>query len=103
MLNITKAIISPKTLGRKQLLVEVLPIYLYDGGKRSETITGYRYTVVLPDCEFEKIGIKIDGDQQLEKPIDTMEVAFENLELYIYWYNGTYQLGARATAIKVKA
>ncbi|NLG04316.1 MAG: hypothetical protein GX567_10890 [Clostridia bacterium] len=47
MIKITDAVISAKTIGRKQLLVDVLPAYNYSDGKRTETIFGYRYVVVL--------------------------------------------------------
>lgn len=98
-MKLTDCIISPKTLGRKLLLVDVSPAYAYADGRRTESITGYRYEVTMPDHRFDKIVIKIDGNQLMESPEDCIEVTFDGLELFIYWNAGNYQLGAKATGI----
>lgn len=98
-MKLTDCIISPRSLGKKILLVDVTPTYVYADGHRTDTISGYRYEVVLPDHRFEKIAVKIDGEQLIETPEDCMEVTFDGLELFIYWSSGTYQLGAHATGI----
>ena len=41
MLNIRDLRIDPASLGRKMLLVDVMPAYEYKDGKRTETVTGY--------------------------------------------------------------
>lgn len=43
MLNLRDLRIDPASLGRKMLLVDVMPAYEYKDGKRTETVTGYRY------------------------------------------------------------
>lgn len=68
MLNIRDLIIDPVSLGAKKLLVDITPAYEYKDGRRMETITGYRYIVALPEHSLEKIGVKIEGKQLLEKP-----------------------------------
>lgn len=41
MLNLRDLRIDPASLGRKMLLVDVMPAYEYKDGKRTETVTGY--------------------------------------------------------------
>lgn len=98
-MKLTDCIVSPKTLGRKMLLVDVSPAYAYANGSRTDDITGYRYEVALPDHRFDKISVKINGNQLIESPEDCVEVTFDGLELFIYWTAGNYQLGAKATGI----
>jgi len=93
--------IDLKSIGSKYWLVEVLPVYVYEGGRRTDNISAYRYMIALPECNLEKIGVKIDGMQQLETPNGYIEVTFTDLELFIYWANGDYQIGARAKGINV--
>lgn len=75
MLNIRDLIIDPASLGAKKLLADITPAYEYKDGRRMETITGYRYIVALPENGLEKIGVKIEGKQLLEKPEGLAEVA----------------------------
>ena len=102
MLKITDVIIDPCTLGDKLWLVDVHPAYSYIDGHRTDTITGYRYTVALPEKNLEKIAVRIDGEQKIEAPNGFVEVTFQNLELYIYWgAQNQPQVGARATDIQL--
>lgn len=41
MLNLRDLRIDPASLGRKMLLVDVMPAYEYKDGKRTEAVTGY--------------------------------------------------------------
>lgn len=103
MLKVTDLKIDTKeTLGKQLLLVDVQPVYAYRDGKRTNDIEGYRYIVALPEHEFDKLGIKIIGKQILNRPEGYQEVIFDGLELFLYWMNGQYNVGARATGIKVK-
>ena len=45
MLNIRDLRIDPASLGSKKLLVDITPAYEYKDGKRTDNLTGYRYTV----------------------------------------------------------
>lgn len=101
-MNLTKLIINPKSLGKQLLLVDIVPVYTYQNGSRTDVIEGYRYVLALPDHAFEKIGIKIAGDKLLDKPDGYIEVSLDGLELFIYWRNGQYELGATATGIHAK-
>lgn len=61
MLSIRDLKIDPASLGSTMLLVDVLPVYAYNSGVRSDTVTGFRYMVALPSHALEKLGVKIDG------------------------------------------
>lgn len=50
---------------------------------------------------MDKIAVRIDGAAQLEPPNGYIEVAFEGLELSIYWKHGSYDVSAKATRVKV--
>ncbi len=100
-MTITDLIIDPKSLGTKLWLVDVAPVYEYKNNKRTENVSGYRYTVAMPEKNLDKISIKIEGKQQLEKPEGYAEVTFHGLEVFIYWMNGQPQIGAKATGISM--
>lgn len=96
---ITDLIIDPKSLGNKLWLVDVVPVYEYKDNKRTENITAYRYVVAMPEKNLDKINVKIEGKQLIEKPDGYAEVKFTGLEVIIYWLNGQPQVGAKATGI----
>ena len=99
MLNIRNLKIDPTSLGEKMLLVDITPAYEYKDGRRLDTVTGYRYIVALPEHGLEKLGVKIDGKQLLEKPDGFAEVEFDGLEVFAYEAQGKTQINARATGI----
>lgn len=100
MLRINDVIIDLRTVGNKFWLTEIVPVHAFANGQRTDTISGHKYVVALPDKNLEKIGIKIDGPQILDAPDSGfVEVKLENLELYFYWQNGQPQVGAKATGI----
>ena len=99
MLNIRNLKIDPTSLGEKMLLVDITPAYEYKDGRRLDTVTGYRYIVALPEHGLEKLGVKIDGKQLLEKPDGFAEVEFTELEVFAYEAQGKTQISARATGI----
>jgi len=100
-MKITDLIIDPRSLGNKLWLVDVAPAYEYKDNRRTDTVTGYRYTVAMPEKELEKINVKIDGKQLMEKPEGYVDVTFTGLEIFIYWSNGQPQVGAKATGISL--
>lgn len=101
MLNIRDLKIDPASLGAKKLLVDITPAYEYKDGHRSDTITGYRYIVALPEHSLEKIGVKIEGKQLLEKPEGFAEVEFSGLEVFAYESQGKTQISAKAAGISL--
>ena len=99
MLNIRDLKINNASLGRKMLLVEVVPAYEYKDKQRTDTITGYRYVVCLVDHHLEKLNVRIDGPPLMEQPDGFVEVAFEGLEVRGYEAQGKVQFTAKATGI----
>ena len=101
MLNIRDLRIDPASLGEKKLLVEIIPSYEYKDGAKTNNISGYRYVVALPKHNLEKISVKIDGEQLMDKPEGFVEVEFENLEILAYEMRGNVQISAKATGISL--
>ncbi len=100
MLSIKDVKIDVASLGEKKLLTAVTPVYEYGkDGKRTDTISGYRYEIVLPEVRFEKLGVKIAGAKLVDEPTGCVEVEFENLEIMAYEMQGRVQLSAKATGI----
>ena len=99
MLNIRDLRIDPVSLGAKKLLVDITPAYEYKDGKRTDNLTGYRYTVALPEHGLDKISVRIEGKQLMEKPEGFVEVEFSGLEVNAYASQGRIQFTAKATGI----
>ena len=99
MLNLRDLRIDPASLGRKMLLVDVMPAYEYKDGKRTETVTGYRYVVCLAEHRLEKLSVRIDGPQLMESPDSFVEVLFSDLEVSGYEAQGKVQFTAKAADI----
>lgn len=101
MLNIRDLRIDPASLGAKKLLVDITPTYEYKDGKRTDNLTGYRYTVALPERGLDKISVRIEGKQLIEKPEGFIEVEFADLEVAAYESQGHVQFTAKATGISI--
>ena len=86
-------------LGKKMLLVEVVPAYEYKDKQRTDTISGYRYVVCLVDHHLEKLNVRIDGAQLMAQPDGFVDVEFEGLEVRGYEAQGKVQFTAKATGI----
>ena len=90
-LKITALRIDPVSLGEIFLLADITPSYEYKDGERTDTLDGYRYSVVLPAHKMEKLSIKVsnriplvDIENSGEIPIGTA-VKFSNLEVGSYY------------------
>ena len=101
MLNIRDLRIDPASIGDKMLLVEIIPAYEYKDGVKTNNIIAHRYVVALPKHNLEKIGVRIDGEQLMDKPECFVEVEFENLEVLAYEMRGNVQISAKATGISL--
>lgn len=99
-MKITDLIIDPASLGNQLWLVGISPAYEYRNNRRTDKITGYRYTVAMVDKGLEKINVKIDGEQLMDEPNGYIPVEFVGLELYIYFAQGQPAVGARAKGIR---
>ena len=100
-MKLTDLIVSPKSLGDKLWLVDVSPAYEYQNNRRTDTVLGYRYSIAMPERGLDKVDVRIDGQQQMDAPNGYEEVRFDNLEVFIYWSKGDYQVGAKATGIHI--
>ena len=101
MIDLSKLIIDPRSVGKKVFLVAVKPAFEYADGKRiGDTPSGYRYVLALPELEMEKLSVRIDGAQQMENPDSFQEVALDGLKLSLYWTPNGHQL--KATAAKIR-
>jgi hypothetical protein len=101
MLNIRNLKIDNASLGEKKLLVDVIPAYEYKDGVKTDKIGGYRYVVALPAHSLEKLNVKIDGEQLMEKPEGFVEVTFTGLEVTAYESQGKTNITAKATGISL--
>lgn len=92
---------ASQTVGKNLVLVDVAPIKAYIDGRRTDETTGHRYTVAMPDKAFDKLVVKIDGEQKLDKPAEGNypKVVFVGLELNLYWTPEGYKVGAKADDI----
>lgn len=101
MLNIRDLRIDPACLGRKKLLVDIVPVYEYKDNKRTDTVVAYRYIVALPELRLEKLGVRIEGRQLMEKPDGFAEVEFDGLEVSAYESQGHAQITAKAAGVSL--
>lgn len=100
-MNVTKLKFDARSLGKKLLLIDVVPVYSYDKGVRTDEVAGYRYIIVAEQMAFEKLGVKIMGEKLMDKPEQGYrEVAFDGLELYPYYREGSCEVAAIATGIR---
>jgi hypothetical protein len=101
MLNIRDLKIDVSSLGQQMLLVDVVPAYEYKDGKRTDAITGYRYVICLVAHHLEKLSVRIDGPQLMDKPDGFVEVVFDALEVSAYEVQGKIQFTAKAAGINL--
>lgn len=101
MLNIRDLRIDPACLGQKKLLVDIVPVHEYKDNKRMDAVVAYRYIVALPELRLEKLGVKIDGKQLMDKPDGFAEVEFDGLEVSAYESQGHTQITAKAAGVSL--
>ena len=99
MLNLRDLRIDPASRGSKKLLVDIVPVYEYKNNQRTDAVVAFRYIVALPELRLEKIGIRIDGKQLMDKPDGFAEVEFSGLEVSAYEAQGHTQVTAKATGV----
>lgn len=93
---------SYATVGKNLMLIGITPAYSYENGKRTDTVIGYKYEVVLPEKKYEKLNIRILGEQKLDMPEnETPQVVFEGLTINLYWSPDGYKISASADNVKL--
>lgn len=91
--------IDVRKLLKKAILVDVKPAYAYADGVRQNTITGYKYTVARPEFGYEKINVRIDGEQLMDVSDDYISVVFDNPDVHMYYHGNGYDITASATSV----
>lgn len=93
--------IDVRCLGDTMLLTDIKPQYAYIDNKRTDTVIGYKYTVVLPAKQFATLTVKVDGNKRMDIVTGQyLSVEFKNLMIKIYFDNNRkVQLTARADDI----
>ena len=92
-----------KTFGSKLWLVDVAPSYEYKDGEKTQNVTGFKYTVALPERNLEKISVKIPGKQLVNRPEGYVECKFTNLEAGVYLQDKILNISAKADSIALVA
>ena len=91
------------TVGKTLLLTSVRPYYAYKGNQKLDKIAGYRYEIAMAERKFEKLSVKIEGEQRVtvSDSVDYLPVIFENLQLKLYFISEVCNIVATASNIKV--
>lgn len=92
-----------KDFGKQFILTGIRPAFKYEDGSRTDERVGTTYEVSLPALGYEKIRVRVSGEQSVSDEIledrDFHNVKFDNLIAYFYFVNN--QVGISASADKV--
>lgn len=89
------------------LIVDIREGIRYENGKPTGEIDHYKYDVVLPFNQYEKITVKIKGNalltlEQITQKGGSVKVKFKDLTGKLYRNsNGDYDLSANATGLEI--
>ena len=83
------------------LLVSTQAAYAYDGGKRTDIITGIRCCVVIPALNYERLNVKLPKTAIVDDDLIGYPVEFPDFGVRIFLMDG--RLGITATASSVCA
>lgn len=90
------------TVGKNLMLVGISPSYSYQDGVRTNAINGYKYEIVMPERMYEKLSVRILGEQKLEMPEnDTPQVLLDGLTISLYWSPQGHKVSASAENIRL--
>ena len=67
------------TLGRRIVLTNIAPKYVYEGGKKTDKVEGCYYTVFCQDRQYMTLRVSVPGDARIDDAtVDKMpHVEFE--------------------------
>lgn len=89
------------------ILLKVEPYYIYENGKKTDKLGGYKFTVV-EDKNFDKYAVKIPSaapaitQEQIDSAKQKLIVTFENAFAKPYrTQSGDYELSISATGILI--
>lgn len=91
------------------LLLRVLPLYKYVDGNRTDERIGSRYLVVQQGGDYEKIWVKVEGDNDssaIEDKLKNSQIPllaeFKNSQCRLYvGKTGQVELSVKADAVRV--
>ena len=71
------------TLGRRIVLTNIAPKYVYEGGKKTDKVEGCYYTVFCQDRQYMTLRVSVPGDARIDDAtVDKMpHVEFEGLDV----------------------
>lgn len=98
-MKINKLLLDAAQFGSKFILASIAPAKEYIDGSPTGRIKGYKYTIVLPECNYERIDVLIEGAPQIEYLDSPIDVELKGFSPYVSWANGDYIVAAHATAI----
>lgn len=99
MIKITELKFDLSQFGKRMNLTGVEPFYIYEDGKKTDIIGGYKYTVALMDYGYEKLVVKIEGDRKIEELEKyDIPIKFKNLEVGLYQDFKTKVVNLKASA-----
>lgn len=94
--------------GANLILVDIVPYYEYQDGKRTDNLQGYKF-VVVEDKSYEKFAVKIPSivpaitKEQMVASKEKIRVSFKNAIAKPYkTYSGEYELSVTATGINIE-
>lgn len=104
MIKINDLKIDVNCFGGEFLLVDIVPYYKYQDGKRIDILEGYRYDVALPKLKMEKLNVKIPNSAPIVDIVNGEEipmknVMFEGLEVGCYMSDRNINLTATAKRV----
>jgi len=99
-INVRDIKVDVSSFGDSFILTDVVPVYVYTDNKRTDVIEAYRYVVAIPSMKFEKMGVKIMGNNPLFELEDgeTKNVKFDDLDISLYQDCRTKAVGVSAEA-----
>lgn len=100
MINNKNIKIDTACFGEGLILTGIAPWYEYIDGKKQNKLKGYKYEIAIPALGFEKLAVKIAGNQQIELGDDFPVVKFNELEVTPYAIDGSLRLSAEAKSIE---
>ncbi len=100
MINSKNLKIDTACFGEGLILTGITPWYEYIDGKKQNKLKGYKYEIAIPVLGFEKLAVKIRGNQLIEIGDEFPVVEFEELEVVPYVIEGQLRLAASAKTIK---
>lgn len=95
--------LAPACLGT-MILVSVIPDYYGTDKERHADPQGYKYETMMPAHRYDKLTIKIAGQQLIESPVSGSEPQVEFLDLRVRPYvdrTGRMAYTASATGVRV--